>query len=104
MDTTYLDAGADDTCVGTNEATGSQHTVLESIMPEVEVWTTVDVDLDDFADEDLIDELEKRGLGAEVPESTATELITSIYLKRRLGKDYQIELEQLIYQTIGKIV
>ena len=73
-------------------------------MPEVEVWTTVEVDLDDFADEDLIDELEKRGLGAEVPESTATELITSIYLKRRLGKDYQTELEQLIYQTIGKIV
>jgi hypothetical protein len=73
-------------------------------MPEVEVWTTVDVDLDDFSDEDLIDEMERRGLGAEVDESTATELITQIYQKRRLGKDYQTELEQLIYQTIGKIV
>ena len=73
-------------------------------MPEVEVWTTVDVDLDDFSDEDLKDELAKRGLGAEVPESTATELITHIYEKRRLGKDYQTELEQLIYQTIGKVV
>lgn len=73
-------------------------------MPEVEVWTTVDVELDDFSDDDLKEEMERRGLGAEVPESTATELIESIYLKRRLGKDYQSELEQLIYQTIGKIV
>lgn len=73
-------------------------------MPEVEVWTTVDVELDDFSDDDLIEELEKRGLGAEVPGSTATELITQIYQKRRLGKDYQPELEQLIYQTIGKII
>lgn len=73
-------------------------------MPEVEVWTTVDVELDDFSDDDLIEELEKRGLGAEVPESTATELITQIYQKRRLNKDYQPELEQLIYQTIGKVI
>jgi hypothetical protein len=73
-------------------------------MPTVETYVEVDVDLDDFADEDLIDELERRGLGAEVPESTATELIENIYLKRRLGKDYQTELEQLIYQTIGKII
>jgi len=73
-------------------------------MPEVEVWTTVDVELDDFSDDDLMEELERRGLGAEVPESTATELITNIYLKRRLDKDYQVELEQLIYQTIGKII
>ena len=73
-------------------------------MPEVEVWTTVDVDLEDFSDEDLLDELDRRGLGAEVPESTATEIITAIWLKRRMGCDYQAELEQLIYQTIGKIV
>ncbi len=73
-------------------------------MPEVEVWTTVDVDLDDFSDDDLIEELERRGLGAEASESTATELIENIYLKRRLGKDYPVELEQLIYQTLGKIV
>jgi hypothetical protein len=69
-------------------------------MPEVEVWTTVDVDLDDFSDDDLIEELERRGLGAEVNTSTASELITYIYEKRRVGKDYQTELDQLIYQTI----
>jgi len=73
-------------------------------MPEVEVWTTVDVELDDFTDDDLIEELERRGLGAEVHATTATELIMHIHEKRRLGKDFQKELDQLIYQTIGKII
>ena len=73
-------------------------------MPEVEVWTTVDVELDDFSDDDLKEELERRGLGAEVHATTATELITTIHEKRRLGKDYQRDLDQLIYQTIGKII
>jgi hypothetical protein len=73
-------------------------------MPTVETYVEVEVELDEFSDDDLKEELERRGLGAEVPESTATELIERIYLKRRVGKDYQTELEQLIYQTIGKIV
>jgi hypothetical protein len=73
-------------------------------MPEVEVWTTVDVELSDFADEDLIEELEKRGKGMEVASRTGTELLTAIYLKRRLGHDYQRELDELIYMGIGKIV
>jgi hypothetical protein len=73
-------------------------------MPEVEVWTTVDVELDDFSDEDLIDEMDRRGLGAEVADSNATEIIALIYEKRRLGKDYQHELDQLIYQVTGKIL
>lgn len=73
-------------------------------MPEVEVWTTVDVELDDFSDEDLIDEMDRRGLGAEVADSTATEIIEQIHQKRRLNKDYQRELDQLIYQVTGKIV
>ena len=77
---------------------------LANNMPTVETYIEVEVELDEFSDDDLIEELDKRGLGAEVPASTATELITSIYLKRRIGKDYQTELEQLIYQTIGKIV
>ena len=73
-------------------------------MPTVETYVEVEVELDEFSDDDLKEELERRGLGAEVPESTATELIESIYLKRRIGKYYQTELEQLIYQTIGKII
>lgn len=73
-------------------------------MPEVEVWTTVDVDLDDFDTDDLVEELERRGMGMEVSSQTGTELITAIYQKRRLGQDYQHELDELIYLGIGKIV
>lgn len=73
-------------------------------MPEVEVWTTVDVDLDDFDNDDLIEELERRGLGMEVASATGTELLNAIWLKRRLGQDYQRELDELIYMGIGKIL
>jgi hypothetical protein len=73
-------------------------------MPQVEVWTTVDVDLDDFDTDDLIEELTKRGKGMEVASHTGTELVTAIYQKRRLGQDYQRELGELIYLTIGKII
>ena len=73
-------------------------------MPEVEVWTTVDVDLEDFDTDDLIEELERRGKGIEVGSQSGPELLTAIYLKRRLGQDYQRELDELIYVGIGKIV
>ena len=73
-------------------------------MATVETYVTVDVDLDEFDDYDLIEELERRGKGFEVAGQTPTELVTQIYLKRRLGKDYQSELDELIYVAIGKIV
>ena len=73
-------------------------------MPEVYVSSYVDIDLDDFDTDDLIEELEKRGKGFEVASQTPTELVNSIYLKRRCGKDYQRELDELIYVALGKIV
>ena len=62
---------------------------MATVYTEVEV----DVDLDDFDDYDLIEELERRGKGFEVNSETPTELVTAIYQKRRLGKDYQKELD-----------
>ena len=73
-------------------------------MPTVYTEVEVDVDLGDFDTDDLLDELERRGLGAEVNDSTATEIITAIWEKRRLGRDYQQELDRLIYQTIGRVI
>jgi hypothetical protein len=73
-------------------------------MPTVYTEVEVDVSLEDFDDDDLLDEMDRRGLGAEVTESTATELINTIYQKRRLGKDYESDLDQLIYQVTGKII
>ena len=67
-------------------------------MPTVETYVEVDVELTDFSDDDLIEEIESRGL--QLP----SDLVTAIYLKRRTGQDYQRELDELIYSTIGKIV
>jgi len=72
-------------------------------MPTVYTEVEVDVDLEDFDTDDLIEELEKRGKGLEVASQSGTDLITAIYQKRRLGKDYQRELDDLIYLSIGKI-
>jgi len=72
---------------------------MVSVYTEVEV----DVDLEDFDTDDLIEELEKRGRGFDVDSSSPTELVTAIHEKRRLGVDYQRELDELIYVTIGRI-
>ena len=63
----------------------------------------VDVDLSDFETDDLIEELESRGAGTG-EYGDGKELLQAIYEKRRLGKDYQTELEALIYLGLGKII
>jgi hypothetical protein len=73
-------------------------------MPTVYTEVEVDVDLDDFDTDDLIEELEKRGKGLEVSSVSGTDLVNSIWLKRRLGKDYQQELDELIYVVTGKVI
>jgi len=73
-------------------------------MPTVYTEVEVDVELHDFDTDDLIEELESRGRGFEVASQTGPELLTAIYLKRRLGQDYQRELDDLIYLGIGRIV
>jgi len=64
----------------------------------------VDINLDDFDDDDLIEEMESRGLNTEFSESELSQSITTIYQKRRLGQDYESDLDQLIYQAIGKVI
>ena len=72
-------------------------------MPVVYTEVEVDVDLTDFDTEDLIEELENRGAGT--PDfGDGKEILEAIYQKRRLGKDYQAELDQLIWLGTGKIV
>lgn len=73
-------------------------------MPTVYTEVEVDVELHDFDTDDLIEELESRGMGLEYNSQSGTDLITTIYQKRRLGQDYQRELDNLIYLGIGKIV
>ncbi len=73
-------------------------------MPTVYTEVEVDVGLEDFDDEDLIEELESRGKGFEIASRNGTEIVRLIYEKRRLGQDYQHELDELIYMAIGKIL
>lgn len=73
--------------------------MYKTIYTEVEV----DVDLADFETDDLIEELESRGAGA-TDYGDGKDVLMSIYEKRRLGKNYQVELDQLIWLGLGKIV
>ena len=68
------------------------------------MYVQVDVDLSEFNDDDLTQELEYRGYHVVKDDMPKDELIESIYLKRRTGQDYQTELDTLIYNVIGKIV
>ena len=63
----------------------------------------VDVDLGDFDTDDLIEELENRGSGV-MDYGDGKEVLEAIYEKRRLGKDYQQELDQLIWLGLGKFI
>lgn len=73
--------------------------MYHTIYKEVEI----DVELSDFDTEDLLEELESRGLPADNI-MDGEMLIHSIYEKRRLGKDYQTELDQLIRQVTGRVL
>ena len=62
----------------------------------------VEIDLVEFDDDQLIEELEDRGY--EVAVSPPQDLLTSIWMKRRLGKPYDAEVDELIYKGLGKVI
>lgn len=75
------------------------------------ISTSIDIDvqdvLDELDDDELIDEIERRGLDMNtryVDGDQMREWLTAIWLNRRNGRDYQRELDQLIYFGLGKIV
>ena len=72
--------------------------MYKTISTEVEV----DVDLSEFETDDLIEELDSRGHSSEF--GVGREVLNTIYEKRRSGKDYQTELDQLIWLGLGRIV
>ena len=61
----------------------------------------VDVDLSEFDTDDLIEELEGRGVCFD---GTGKELVEKIYSLRRLGKTFDAELDQLLYVSLGKVL
>ena len=73
--------------------------MYKTIYTEVEV----DVNLSDFDTDDLIEELELRGAGTG-EFGDGKDILQAIYEKRRVGKDYQTDLEQLIWLGLGKMI
>ena len=74
----------------------------KTVYTEVEV----EVDLTDFETEDLIEELEDRGesMGNGTGVYDSKELLEQIWMLRRNGRDYQHQLDDLIYNVTGRIV
>ena len=76
-------------------------------MPTVYTEVEVDVDLSEFDTDDLIEELENRGLDYNTQGVDADEmrgLLEQIWINRRQGQDYQPQLDQLIWGVLGRVV
>ena len=68
----------------------------------ITVETEVEVNLSDFDTDDLIEELKSR-IDYKTSEDKEI-LLEKIYILRRLGKNYQNELDEYIYNELGRIV
>jgi hypothetical protein len=76
-------------------------------MRYITVNTDVDIDLYDIDTEDLIEELQRRGKNPndiEMINLELKEIVEKIWMNRRTGKGYQAELDQLIYNVLGKVI
>ena len=62
-----------------------------------------EVELSDFDDDELIDELESRGKYSPTM-GDSDELIDKIFQLRRLGKPYERELDEYLYIRTGRAV
>jgi len=76
-------------------------------MPTIYQEVEVEVELNDFDTDDLLEELQRRGklIGNGWGDPTDNErLINAIFHKRKDGQDFTKELDDLIYNTIGRFV
>lgn len=73
-------------------------------------YINVEVNLDEFSDDEIREEYLKRHGDAldlntvGVDADLVRELLTRLYEQRRLGQDYESVLDQLIYEALGRIV
>jgi hypothetical protein len=73
-------------------------------MPYVSV--DVDIELDEFDDDELIRELDRRGLDYNTTGVDANEarvMLETVYQLRRTGQNHDAALDQLIYYVLGRI-
>jgi hypothetical protein len=68
------------------------------------IYTEVEVDLNEFTDEELLEEIRHRKLGGNGNVAEAERLLADIYYKRVMGQDFMPELDRYLYETIGRAV
>ena len=73
--------------------------VYKTVYTEVEV----DVDLEEFDTDDLLEELDSRGALPPEGNVNAKELVEQIYYLRRQGQAYDHLLDPLFYSVLGRI-
>jgi hypothetical protein len=74
-------------------------------MPYVSV--DVEIELDEFDDDELIEELERRGLDYNTTGVDADEarvMLETVHQLRRTGQNHDAALDQLIYYVLGRIL
>lgn len=65
-------------------------------------YISVEVDLDEFDDNELIEELKARGY--EVNAQEQEQDLEKIYLLRRNGQAYDHLMDAYIYRVLGKVI
>lgn len=73
----------------------------------VTVSTDVDIYLDEIDTDDLIDELSSRGVDMNtkgVDGDAMRNLLSEIFQLKRTGRDFSRQLDELIYEGIGRFV
>lgn len=80
-------------------------------MPYKTVGVEVYIDLNEFSDEDILEEVERRDLKVEnldqdwlVFGQEEKDLLDKIYHNRRNHQTFDAELDQLIYNVLGRIL
>lgn len=73
------------------------------VMVYKDIEVEVEVELDEFDDDVLLNEVERRNLLGMLSGS-GPGLVNEIWQKRRVGQKFDSELDELIYQVIGKVV
>lgn len=80
----------------------SSYDLIEELKDRYE-WPE-EADLGNYTTDELISEVEFRGFEEDIWLPGSTGALYDIWLKRRMGKPFDLELDNLIYKVIGKVV
>lgn len=74
---------------------------MTTIIIHKDVEVEMEVDLSEFEDAELVEELEERGI---LPTQQYKDQLKKIWELRRTGQPFDQVLDELIYDTIGKVI